>query len=191
MIMINPASVAFDIDGVVADTMSLFLEIARDVHNINSIRYEDICCYNLVDCTGLDQKIIDSVVERLLDGNYSTALKPIDGAADVLTRIESHHSPLLFVTARPYLGPIRQWLLDLLSLESHSIDVVTTGSFENKTEVLLKREITCFVEDRLDTCDFIHDAGILPVLYKQPWNRVPHPYREIGSWKELEALIEF
>jgi len=191
MIMINPASVAFDIDGVVADTMSLFLEIARDVHNINSIRYEDICCYNLVDCTGLDQKIIDSVVERLLDGNYSTALKPIDGAADVLTRIESHHSPLLFVTARPYLGPIRKWLLDLLSLESHSIDVVTTGSFENKTEVLLKREITCFVEDRLDTCDLIHDAGILPVLYKQPWNRVPHPYREIGSWKELEALIEF
>ena len=40
--MIDPAAIAFDIDGVVADTMSLFLEIARDVHHINHIRYEDI-----------------------------------------------------------------------------------------------------------------------------------------------------
>ena len=189
--MIDPSAVAFDIDGVVADTMSLFLEIARDVHNINSIRYEDISCYNLVECTGLDQKIVDSVVERLLDGNYSTTLEPIEGAAEVLTRIERHHSPLLFVTARPYDGPIRDWLLELLSLEPPSIDVITTGSHENKTEVLLERNITCFVEDRLDTCSLMHDAGIFPILYKQPWNRVPHPYREIDSWKELEALIDF
>jgi phosphoglycolate phosphatase-like HAD superfamily hydrolase len=105
--MINPASLAFDIDGVVADTMRLFLDIVRDVHNINSIRYEDIYCYNVVECTGLDQEIVDSAVERLLNGNYSAILEPLQGAADVLTRIERHHSPLLFVTARPYLGPIR------------------------------------------------------------------------------------
>jgi len=189
--MINPASLAFDIDGVVADTMSLFLEIVRDVHNINSIRYEDLCCYNVVDCTGLDQEIVDSAVERLLNGNYSAILAPMEGAADVLARIERHHSPLLFVTARPYLGPIRDWMLDTLSLEPQSIDIITTGSHENKTEVLLERNITCFVEDRLDTCDLIHDAGILPILYKQPWNRVAHPYREVNSWKELEALIDF
>jgi hypothetical protein len=191
MEMINPALLAFDIDGVVADTMSLFLEILRDVHNINSVRYEDISCYNLVDCTGLDQKIVDSAVERLLNGNYSAILAPMQGAADVLTRIERHHSPLLFVTARPYLGPIRDWLLESLSLAPPSIDVITTGSHENKVEVLLERKIACFVDDRLDTCDLIHDAGMRPILYKQPWNRVAHPYREIGSWKELEALIDF
>ena len=189
--MINPASLAFDIDGVVADTMSLFLDIVRDVHNINSIRYEDIYCYNVVECTGLDQEIVDSAVERLLNGNYSAILEPMQGAADVLNRIERHHSPLLFVTARPYLGPIRDWLLELLSLEPQSVDVITTGSHENKTEVLLGRNITCFVEDRLDTCDLISDAGILPILYKQPWNRFAHPYREVDSWKELEALIDF
>jgi 5'(3')-deoxyribonucleotidase len=189
--MIDPASMAFDFDGVVADTMSLFLEIVRDVHHIDGIRYEDIYCYNLIDCTDLDPEIIDSAVERLLDGNYSASLKPMEGAAEVLCRIESRHSPLLFVTARPYLGPIRQWLLDLLSLKPHSVDVITTGSHANKTDVLLEQKISCFVEDRLDTCDLIHDAGIMPILYKQPWNRSPHPYREIDSWKELEALIDF
>ncbi|MFC1881398.1 hypothetical protein ACFL2S_07880 [Thermodesulfobacteriota bacterium] len=39
--MINPVSVAFDIDGVIADTMTLFLDIARDVFHINGIHYED------------------------------------------------------------------------------------------------------------------------------------------------------
>ena len=188
--MIDPASVAFDFDGVVADTMSLFLEIARDVHNINSIRYEDITCYNLGECTDLEPEIIDSVVERLLDGNYSADLKPMAGAADVLTRIAAYHSPLLFVTARPYTGPVQIWLQELLSLESAAIDIVATGSHENKTGVLLKREIEYFVDDRLDTCDLIQDVGITPVLFIQPWNRFPHPYREIDSWRELEALLD-
>jgi len=39
--MIIPVSVAFDIDGVIADTMALLLDIARDVFHINGIRYED------------------------------------------------------------------------------------------------------------------------------------------------------
>jgi 5'(3')-deoxyribonucleotidase len=189
--MIDPASLAFDIDGVVADTMSLFLEIVRDVYNINSIRYQDIHCYNVVECTGLDQQIVDSTVERLLNGNYSATLTPMPGAIDVLTRIERFHSPLLFVTARPYLGPINDWLLESLSMGPQSIDVITTGSHENKIDVLLERNIGCFVDDRLDTCDLIHEAGISPILYKQPWNRITHPYREINSWKELEALIDF
>ena len=39
--MIHPASVAFDIDGVIADTMTLFLDIAGDVFHMSGIRYED------------------------------------------------------------------------------------------------------------------------------------------------------
>jgi len=189
--MINPSSLAFDIDGVVADTMRLFLAILQDIHRINSIRYEDIYCYDLVECTGLSPEIINSVVKRLLDGDYTTNLEPLKGAAEVLRRIERRHSPLLFVTARPYLGPIRDWLMDILALEPHSIDVIATGSHANKTEVLLQRNITHFVDDRLETCDLIHGAGITPIVYRQPWNRVAHPYRDIGSWLELEALIDF
>jgi uncharacterized HAD superfamily protein len=189
--MIDPATVAFDIDGVIADTMSLFLEIARDAFNINGIRYEDISSYSLADCTQLYTEVIDAVVERILDGNYSTPLMPIDGASEVLTRIGRCHSPLLFVTARPYLGPIWDWVLDLLPLEAHSIDIVAAGSFENKAEVLLDRNISCFVEDRLETCFRIQEAGVLPILFKQPWNREPHPFVEVGSWRELEFLIDF
>jgi 5'(3')-deoxyribonucleotidase len=37
----------------------------------------------------------------------------------------------------------------------------------------------------------LRDAGIEPVLFKQPWNREPHPFVEVGNWDELEALIDF
>lgn len=189
--MLDPASLAFDIDGVVADTMALFLDIARDVFGVNGIRYEDMVCYNLAECIPMDPEQIESVVVRILDGNYSMPLKPVDGAGDVLTRIARHHSPVLFVTARPYPGPIQDWLQELLSLESDSIDVLAVGSFENKIDILLDHHIESFVEDRLDTCYLLQDAGIKPIVFKQPWNREPHPFVEIGCWKELEGLINY
>ncbi|NNL76444.1 MAG: haloacid dehalogenase [Desulfobacterales bacterium] len=189
--MIDPASVAFDIDGVIADTMSLFIDIARDAYNIKGIRYEDITAYNLADCLRMDQEVIDAVVDRILNGAYTTPLKPIDGAAEILTRIGQHYAPILFVTARPHLGPIEDWILELLSLQPHSIDVVAAGSFNKKAEVLLKHNISYFVEDRLETCFHIQNAGVVPILYKQPWNREPHPFVEVGSWQELESLIAY
>ena len=189
--MLDPASLAFDIDGVIADTMTLFLEIARDEFGISGIRYNDIVCYNLVECIPMDQEQIEAVVTRILDGNYSSPLSPIDGAGDVLARIGRYHSPLLFVTARPYPGPIKNWLSESLALDSASINVLAVGSFEEKANVLLGHHVTSFVEDRLDTCYLLQDAGIQPIVFKQPWNREPHPFVEIGCWEELEELINF
>jgi hypothetical protein len=98
---------------------------------------------------------------------------------------------VLFVTARPHLGPIADWVRDCLALASDSIHILAVGSFENKADVLVEHHITCFVEDRLETCYRLQDAGIVPILFKQPWNREPHPFIEVGSWKELENLIDF
>ena len=71
------------------------------------------------------------------------------------------------------------------------IEVVATGSFDAKADVLAARNITYFIEDRLETCFPLQAAGIVPVLFRQPWNRKRHPFLEVGSWKELESLIEF
>jgi 5'(3')-deoxyribonucleotidase len=189
--MIDPATVAFDIDGVIADTMTLFLDIARREHAVDWILYEDITCYDLEACLDLDRQIIDDVIRRLLDGHYSVELKPIPGAAETLARIGRCHNPVLMVTARPNLGPMAQWITELLAPARVRADIVATGSFEAKADVLLERNVACFVEDRLDTCFLLQRAGITPVLFKQPWNRQPHGFVEVGSWSELEALIHF
>jgi 5'(3')-deoxyribonucleotidase len=189
--MIQPGSVAFDIDGVVADTMRLFLDIAREEFNLNGIRYEDISCYNLEECLDIDGDILDAIISKILTGEYRAPLKPVEGAPEVLAAVGRRHSPLLFVTARPHPGPIREWVQRTLPLDGTSVDIVATGSFEAKSGVLLDRGISYFVEDRLETCFLLQDVGIRPLLFRQPWNRKNHPFVEVNNWLELAALIEF
>jgi hypothetical protein len=31
--------------------------------------------------------------------------------------------------------------------------------------------------------------GITPILFVQPWNRCPHPFREVSTWEEIGALM--
>lgn len=188
---IDPESVAFDIDGVLADTMTLFLEIARYEYDVDWIKYEDISTYKLEDCLKLDAGLVQEIITRIMDGDYTVPLKPISGAPDVLTRLTRDYNPLLFVTARPYLGSIYDWVKSVLQLDSASIEIIATGSFIAKVAVLLDREISYFVEDRLETCFALQESGIVPVLFKQPWNREHHPFMEVSSWQELESLIDF
>jgi hypothetical protein len=93
------------------------------------------------------------------------------------------------VTARPDAEQAREWILNTLCLAPDCFEIVATGSFDDKREVLLDRGITYFVEDRLETCFTLNEAGIHPIVFKQPWNRKPHPFYEVENWQELESLI--
>ena len=186
---IDPKGIAFDIDGVVADTMSLFLAIADKEFGIRHIRYEEITDYSLVEAAVIDHGVMWEIILRILEGRYNHPLAPIDGAPEVLRRLNRICSPTLFVTARPEAGHITGWICEILQTGRECIEVVATGSFENKQEVLEKRNITHFVEDRLETCFMLAKAGITPIVFRQPWNRKSHPFAEVGNWRELEALI--
>ena len=76
-------------------------------------------------------------------------------------------------------------------LDDAQIEVIPTGTHTAKTDILLDRGVSHFVEDRLDTCHLLEAAGITPILFQQPWNRAPHDYIEVSNWGELEALIDF
>ena len=189
--MIDPGSIAFDFDGVLADTMTLFLDIARTDYQVLNLRYEDITCYMLKDCLEMDVDLIETIIQRIQDGCYTVPLKPMAGAAEVLTRLEKISSPILFVTARPYTGPILNWIQGILPLNTEAIKVITTGSFEAKADILRDHQVAYFVEDRLETCFQLKDAGIEPVVFRQPWNRRIHPFHEVSSWKDIHSLINW
>lgn len=188
---IRPTTIAFDIDGVIADTMTLFLDIAREDYGIRGIRYEDITSYQLEECLKMEPGVIERIVTRIMDGDYTAVLKPITGAPEFLNRLAERSDSILFVTARPYIGPVETWIRSLMPEGAAAIDIVATGSFEAKTEVLTNRHIDHFVEDRLETCFALGAAGIVPILFTQPWNRQPHPFIEVSTWGELEDLIQW
>ncbi len=188
---IHPSEVAFDIDGVLADTMSLFINIAQKDFGFHHLRYDDITDYDIDQLGGLERDLAETIINRILDGVHDGQLMPVQGAPDVLRRLNRCHRPTLFVTARPNADQIFGWILDVLGVNADDIEVIATGSFEDKKDVLLDKKVTYFVEDRLETCFLLHEAGIRPIVFKQPWNRKPHPFPEVGNWQELESMIAF
>jgi hypothetical protein len=191
MPLIRPESIAFDIDGVVADTMTLFLRIARDKYGAGGYTLEDITSYDLEMCLDMGADTIARVVVDLLEGNHEGPLLPNPGAVEFLSRLGRGHGPVVFVTARPSASHIGKWLSDTLSMPSGDFDLVATGSFEAKCAVLKEKGRSVFVEDRLETCFLLADAGITPIVYRQPWNRASHPFAEVGSLAELEGMVAF
>lgn len=186
---LSPETTAFDVDGVVADTMRLFIDIARDTFAIDHLRYEDITTYHLDQCLDLDPAVIEAIICQILDGTHAPLLRHIPGCRRAMARFGQTGHPVRFVTARPNENVIRTWLETALPLDPAQIDVTATGSFEAKADVLHSQGIRVFVEDRLETCFLLSREGIAPILFRQPWNRSPHPFREVSSWEEIASLM--
>lgn len=186
---LSPDTTAFDVDGVIADTMRLFIDIARESFQISHLRYEDITTYHLDECLDLAPDIIEAIIRQILDGSHGMHLHTIPGCRRALAQFAGNGRPVRFVTARPGADLIRSWLSQNLPLRPNQIEVVATGSFEAKADVLREEGVSVFVEDRLETCFLLSRNGIAPILFVQPWNRFPHPFREVASWEELAAMM--
>lgn len=182
--------IGFDVDGVVADTMTLFLSLARNRLRMYHWRYEDITSYDLAECLNVDAGVLDPVLGPILDEPHRLDLQPMVGAVEALTRW-SRCAPLCFVTARSDCASIYSWFLQTFKeVDPLTITLEATGSAEAKPAVLRELEIRFFVEDRLDTCFLLADQGITPIVYEQPWNRREHPFLKVRNWEELGALLE-
>lgn len=186
---IDPNELAFDIDGVVADTMAVFVRLAHDRYGLTHLRKEHMHCYNLYQCLDLAPDVIDDLVCLTLDDEHTLQIPPIPAAPDVLTEL-AEHAPLRFITARIWPESITQWLhLVLPAVPAEHIQVVATGAPEAKLKVLQELGVRYFVEDRLETCHFLAEDGISPLLFDQPWNRTPNRFPRFDSWRQLRRVI--
>ena len=191
--LVTPESIpferlGFDIDGVVADIMTTFLDMAQD-HGPHDFCYEDITTFYLEECLGLDPRVIAALIRELIDRPHELPVNPFPHAVPVLSRL-AEEVPLLFVTARDRPEPIQLWLNRTLApVPSRSIWVMATGDPDTKLHYLRAHAIEYFVEDRLETCFDLARAGITPIVFAQPWNRLPHPFPEVQDWPELASLL--
>ncbi|MGA9754328.1 MAG: hypothetical protein WBV23_04215, partial [Desulfobaccales bacterium] len=72
---------AFDIDGVVADIMTTFLDLARERYNQgHQLRYEHITTFYLEDCLDLPAWIIDELLRELIDRPHELPVEPFPHA---------------------------------------------------------------------------------------------------------------
>jgi len=185
---IHPGVIGFDIDGVVADTAGAFLRIARNTYNINSLSLEDITRFEVEDCLDIERQIVDEIFVSLLDEPLGAGLQPMEDAMDVLHKFAAQAS-LTFVTARPDKEPIAQWLQHFLKPGVYDdMRLIAMGEHDNKAGYIKNLGLQYFVDDRLQTCLMLADAGITPLVFNQPWNRHDHDLQTVDNWQAIHAL---
>ncbi len=188
---IKTTELAFDIDGVVADTMEVFIRVAHERYGLTHLRKDDLRHYDLRKCLHVDSKIVDELICMTLDDEHTEQVPPIPDAPDVLTEFASYGA-LRFITARIWPESIVKWLHNILpKVNPDRIHVIATGDPEAKLDVLRRLGIRYFVEDRLETCRALVQDGIQPLLFDQPWNRGADAleFPRLESWMQLRAWV--
>lgn len=188
---VQPSRLAFDIDGVVADTMSVFLDLARDRYGLTHLTREHLSSYNLYRCLDIDKEILDEILCLTLDDEHTRIIPPEPGAPEVLTEL-AELAPLRFVTARIWPESIIAWLYDTLpEVAPDRIQVIATGDPDAKSKILRELDVGYFIDDRFETCELLARDGISPFLFDQPWNRFPAPvgFPRVENWNQIRRLI--
>jgi len=184
--------IAFDIDGVVADTMSVFIRLAHERFGLTRLTRDHISCYDLRQCLGMEPEVLRELICLTLDDEHTLQAPPMPGAPEVLTRLAAW-GPLRFVTARIWPESITQWLHDTLpEVPAGYIQVIATGAPEAKLAILAEMGIQYFVEDRIETCRHLAQNGLRPLLFDQPWNRAQGSdgeFPRIRSWEQLRQWV--
>jgi hypothetical protein len=187
---IRPSELAFDIDGVIADTFRVFVKTARESYGVE-IEYEDITEYDFRKVIDIDDETSNAIIEQILEDPVGIGIAPVQGAAEVLRRL-SCFGPLCLVTARTNREAIMEWVRQALQIENGDhLRLEATGTHEDKLPVLLRHNIRYFVEDRLETCYLIQQSPVTPIVFDQPWNRKDHPFLSVGSWDEIHDMVEW
>lgn len=185
---IDPKLIAFDIDGVVADTVEAFLRLAKERHGINEFTAAHITEFEVEKCLPIDPTIIDAIFAILLESPILADLQPMPDAVAVLTAL-SNYAPLTFITARPLHQPIADWLQHILGPAIYKrTRLIAMGDHDNKSAYLKELGLQYFVDDRAATCVSLQEQGFSPVVFSQPWNQGQHQLPTVASWREIEAL---
>jgi hypothetical protein len=192
--MIGAYVAGFDIDGVIGDFVSRFIDVVRDTYGID-LRADDIRGHDLFLALGIGKAEAVGLIRKTLE-HPDYALYP--GARDGLRQLADAGVEIHIITARwngqADAGLLTERWLAAQGLERgthyHRIDAVKEGK---KFEV--DASLDCFVDDNLvellEMADQRSDVTTL-IVYDHPWNQtvdVHARFRRVYGWSDLVALI--
>ncbi|MDR0477796.1 MAG: hypothetical protein LBH14_07680 [Desulfobulbaceae bacterium] len=185
--------IGFDFDGVIADTAGAFLRLACQEYEYCSFTLEDVTRFEVSECLNIPDQYINAIFHTLNQDCLGIGLEPMPGAVEVLSRIArltSKQCPVRVITARRLSEPVAVWLAhhfpaDVLPM----IHLTAMGEHGDKLRHIKEYGLKFFVDDRAETCLGLAEAGISPLVFKQPWNRHRHQLPMVADWRQIGRLI--
>ena len=187
--LVDPARLGFDFDGVIADTAEAFLRLACEEHGLCGFRLEDITRFEVECCLDMSAETAAAIFGSILQDSLSTALRPMPGALEVISELAERAGTVTVVTARPLLEPVLDWFAHHLPPPTlQAVRVVAMGDHDDKPRHILAQGLDWFIDDRAETCQQLHAAGIQPLVFRQPWNQHCRHLPAVSSWQEIREL---
>jgi hypothetical protein len=170
---VSAARLGFDFDGVIADTAEAFLRLACEEHGLCGFRLEEITRFEVEQCLDMSAETAAAIFGSILADSLGVGLKPMPGALEVLTELAETAGTVTVITARPRLQPVLDWFACHLPPSAlQAVRVVAMGDHD----------------DRAETCQQLHAAGIQPLVFRQPWNQHCRHLPAVSSWREIREL---
>ncbi|WP_028579627.1 5' nucleotidase, NT5C type [Desulfogranum japonicum] len=184
----HPSDIGFDFDGVIADIGEAFIRLACEEYDHCGIALEQITSFHVEQCLDMPEEIVETIFLKILKDSLATGLIPMPGAVPVLEEM-SQTAPVTIITARPIGDPVARWMQNYFSEETHQqIRLVAMGDHDDKVRHIKELSLTCFIDDRVETCLQLREAGITSYLFAQPWNRSCTSLPRMKSWEDIRSL---
>jgi uncharacterized protein len=181
---------AFDFDSVIADITPMCELISKKLGI--PVCLEDIPQYNIEECFSLTNHETKEIIDEFLGFHFTQRLEPIPGAIEVLTEWYESGNDIIVITSREDEEFIYPWLLKHLS----DIEICVYSS-KSKGALCRELQITHFVDDCPSNLVDLANAGIVPIVFTQPYNRQLGSHRSllkdllirVNSWEELRECL--
>jgi len=178
--------VGVDIDGVLADSLSLWLKELNSYFNKNiqvpQTNLRDICAAYEISEEDLEAFI------RERGSFFVTEPKPLPGATYYLNEIKKNHD-IFIISARDesYGKETREWL------HKYNLpydEILLLGSHD-KTGACLDNGLHVMIDDMLKVSMEVSSAGVPVVLMDAPYNqgKLPELVYRARSWREIHKII--
>lgn len=181
--------VLVDVDGVVADLMGGFERYIRERHGLE-LRPREITVHRISMSPAhreLHERIdLNLQLERFLavDDVYDRYVEPITGAVETVLDMHDAGHEVGFVTATLHespesYAPKYRWL----ARHFGRMPVISCPAGQKHWF-----RAHYGIDDRYDTCQRWSQAGITPLLFRQPWNEAP-PGTAGLDWSEIRDFV--
>lgn len=186
--MIDARLLGFDFDGVVADTAEAFIRLACEEYGYCGFTLEDITNFQVEECLDMPQERVEAIFTRILKDSIGIDLRPMPGVVEVLGQL-CEKAPVTVITARPEKLPVTEWLNKVFPASTaECIHVVAMGNHDQKFDHINRLGLRYFIDDRAETCLRLHEQGIQPFVFHQPWNKGRHHLPQVRNWQDVRAL---
>jgi 5'(3')-deoxyribonucleotidase len=168
-------SIAFDLDGVVAEFVDTFRRWVLEVRGGEPEDYPDPATYHLGEAWGMSHDEFEELLDAAAEAGIYASCEIAEGAAEGVRRV-AQVAEVHLVTSRPAVPHV---IRDTLTWVAGS-GLVTTSVRMVRDKVTV--DVDVLVDDDPSVYRSLDDLGeTVPVIFDRPWNR-EFCGRRVSSW---------